>query len=53
MVSKKHANFIVNCHLASAEDVVRLIDEVRERVLRRFDIVLETEIQKVGFTEEG
>ena len=48
MVSKKHANFIVNCRLASAQDVLRLIDEVRERVLERFDIELELEIQKVG-----
>lgn len=49
MVSKKHANFIVNCHLASAQDVVRLIEEVRGRVFQRFGIELELEIQKVGF----
>lgn len=51
MVSKKHANFIVNCHLASAEDVLRLIDEVRGRVLHRFDVELELEINLVGFPE--
>lgn len=51
MVSKKHANFIVNCHLASAQDVLRLIDEVRERVLHRFDVELELEINLVGFSE--
>ena len=28
MISKKHANFIVNCRLASAQDVLRLIGEV-------------------------
>lgn len=52
IVSKKHANFIVNCHLASAADVIRLIDEVRHRVLQRFGVVLELEIEKVGFKEE-
>lgn len=49
MVSKKHANFIVNCRLASAQDVLRLIDEVKERVLKQFDIELTLEIRLVGF----
>ncbi len=51
MVSKKHANFIVNCHLASAEDVVRLIREVQEIVSKRFNVELELEIQMMGFSE--
>ena len=51
MVSKKHANFIVNCHLASAEDVLRLIKEVRERVFKRFGVELEQEIHMLGFSE--
>jgi UDP-N-acetylmuramate dehydrogenase len=50
MVSRKHANFIVNCQLASAEDVRRLIGEVWERVLKRFDTELELEIHLVGFS---
>ncbi len=49
MVSKKHANFIVNCHLASAEDVLRLIDEIKQRVFNRFGIMLELEIHLIGF----
>jgi UDP-N-acetylmuramate dehydrogenase len=53
MVSKKHANFIVNCHLASAQDVLRLADEVRERVLRNFGVELELEILLVGFGRNG
>ena len=53
MVSKKHANFIVNCHLASAQDVLRLADEVRERVLRNFGVELEMEIVLVGFGRNG
>ena len=43
------ANFIVNCRLASAQDVLRLIEEVKERVLQQFDIELELEIHLVGF----
>ncbi|MCD6116003.1 UDP-N-acetylmuramate dehydrogenase [bacterium] len=49
MVSKKHANFIVNVGKARAVDVVRLIDEVRERVLKRFGATLEPEIHFLGF----
>ncbi len=49
MVSRKHANFIVNCHLASAQDVRRLIEEVKERVFRRFGVELELEIHLLGF----
>jgi len=51
MVSKKHANFIVNCHLASAQDVLRLVEEVKKRVLERFNIELELEIHLLGFSE--
>ena len=49
LVSKKHANFIVNCHLASAQDVLRLIEEVKNRVLQRFGVELELEIHIIGF----
>jgi UDP-N-acetylmuramate dehydrogenase len=49
MVSRKHANFIVNCRLASAQDVLRLIDEVRERVMKQFQVELELEIHMIGF----
>lgn len=51
MVSKKHANFIVNCHLASAEDVIRLMREIQNRVSERFGIELEPEIQMMGFSD--
>ncbi|MBN1780208.1 UDP-N-acetylmuramate dehydrogenase [bacterium] len=49
MVSRKHANFIVNCHLASARDVMRVIEEVRETVKSRFGVTLEPEIHLIGF----
>jgi UDP-N-acetylmuramate dehydrogenase len=51
MVSKKHANFIVNVHYATAQDVLRLIDEVRDKVYQRFGVELELEIHLVGFSE--
>lgn len=43
-VSTAHANFIVHDGTASASDVLRLIDEIRERVFRRTEIVLEHEV---------
>lgn len=45
-VSEKHANFIVNKGRANAEDVIKLIDIVRNKVKKDFDIdlVLEQEI---------
>lgn len=49
MVSRKHANFIVNVHLATAADVRRLIAEVRERVFKMSGVRLETEIHFLGF----
>lgn len=43
-VSDRHANFIVAEATAKASDVLQLIDIVRERVQRKFDIELELEI---------
>ncbi len=43
-VSQRHANFIITDREATASDVLRLIDLVRERVLRRRDIALELEL---------
>jgi len=51
MVSKKHANFIVNCHLASAQDVIHLMEEVKKRVYNRFQVELVPEIHLLGFEE--
>ncbi|MBL7073893.1 UDP-N-acetylmuramate dehydrogenase [candidate division KSB1 bacterium] len=49
MVSKKHANFIVNLARARAEDVLALIEEVKGRVKNRFGVELELEIKLIGF----
>jgi UDP-N-acetylmuramate dehydrogenase len=47
-VSPVHANFIVNTGGASAEDIVRLMAEVRGRVLEAHGVRLEPEIQLWG-----
>lgn len=49
-ISLKHANFIVNRGQASAEDVLALIAEMRDRVRDRFGITLEPEIQFLGIS---
>ena len=44
-VSEKHAGFVVNRGGASFDDVLRLIDHIREEVLRTSGITLETEVK--------
>jgi len=44
-VSDRHANFVVTHDGAAAEDVTRLIDLMRSRVLERFGVELELEVQ--------
>jgi UDP-N-acetylenolpyruvoylglucosamine reductase len=44
----KHANFIENTGSATTADVVRLMAEGRRRVLERFGVELEPEVQTLG-----
>src|SRR5271163_158505 len=44
MVSGRHANFFINAGKASCADMLRLIDDVRERVRTRFGMELENEV---------
>lgn len=44
VVSERHANFFVNRYQATADDLFRLLEEVRERVRRAFGVVLEEEV---------
>ncbi len=48
MVSKKHANFIVNTGDATATDIATLIGKVEARVEEAFGIRLEREIRLLG-----
>ena len=52
MISKKHANFIVNLKRATCSDVLSLISICKEKVRERFEIELEEEIIKVGSFNE-
>ena len=47
-VSEIHANFIVNSKWASAEDVKKLIELVREKVFQQTGVLLETEIRLIN-----
>ena len=49
--SSKHANFIVNHGDASTADVIALMAEGRRRVLERFGVRLEAEVQALGPVE--
>ena len=48
MVSEKHAGFVVNTGNATAGDVLRLMEAVRERVFRNAGIQLEPEVRIIG-----
>ncbi len=48
MVSRKHANFIVNTGKATASDILSLLELLRERVYARFGIKLEPEVEIIG-----
>ena len=45
MVSKKHANFIVNTGGASSADVITLMEDIQKKVKGTFNINLEPEIE--------
>lgn len=47
VVSRKHANFIVNAGGATSEDVLNLIDIVKKEVRNQFSVELELEIEVV------
>ena len=47
-VSHKHANFIVNRGAATAEQVLMLVQKVREQVARKFGVRLQLEWKVIG-----
>lgn len=48
MVSEKHAGFIINYDNAKANDVLNLIEHIKNEVFKKFNIELECEIKMVG-----
>ena len=51
-MSAKHANFIQADTGGSADDVLRLVAEVRRRVAEATGVVLRPELRLVGFPAE-
>jgi UDP-N-acetylmuramate dehydrogenase len=49
MISKEHANFIVNTGTAKAEDVIMLASFVKQQVRDKMGVEMREEIQYVGF----
>lgn len=47
-VSEKHANFIENVKSATATDVKRLIDIIKYEVNKKFNVLLEEEVELLG-----
>ena len=47
-ISDKHANFVVNADAASTAEVIEVIAEARRRVLERFGVALQPEVQTMG-----
>lgn len=48
-ISQKHANFIINTGGATAGDVVRLINQTKEKIKEKFGVQLEEEIECIGY----
>ena len=47
-VSQKHAGFIVNTGNATANDVIKLVGIIKEKVYEKFNKKLELEIEIIG-----
>lgn len=51
IVSPIHANYILNRGGATAQEILTLVERVRQAVLERFGVTLELEVRLVGFGE--
>jgi UDP-N-acetylmuramate dehydrogenase len=47
-ISEMHGNFIVNAGEATAQNVLDLIQYVKDTILQKFGVVMETEVEIVG-----
>lgn len=47
MVSEKHCGFVINYDGATAEDVITLIEDVRQKVYEKYQVMLEPEVRIV------
>ena len=46
-VSSKHANFLINSAQASADNIVDLIEQIKEKVYNKYKVNLEEEIRLI------
>lgn len=51
-VSKKHSGFVINTGHGTAKQALQLIRDVQRIVLEKYHVILEPEVQLLGFTEE-
>jgi len=49
MISSKHANFIPNINSATAADVQKIMNHIREKIREVYGLDLEPEVQLIGF----
>jgi UDP-N-acetylmuramate dehydrogenase len=47
-ISEMHGNFIVNAGNASAEDVLRLVQYVKDKIYELYEVKMETEVEIIG-----
>ena len=47
-VSEKHCGFVVNKGGATASDVVKLMNDVKNKVMQEFGVELEPEVKIIG-----
>ena len=47
IVSDKHANFIINKGSGKAEDLLKLVDKIKEEVNKKYGVDLEEEVIKM------
>ncbi|WP_332690045.1 UDP-N-acetylmuramate dehydrogenase [Halalkalibacter lacteus] len=52
-ISTMHANFIVNIENAKAQDVLDLINHVKQTIKTKYDIDIETEVEMIGRPKEN
>ncbi len=49
MVSTKHTNFLINENKATAEEFMRLVEEIRQAVKDKYDVDLEMEVERFNW----
>ena len=50
-VSEKHSNFIINVDNASADDIIKLTDEIKKEVKNRFNVDMIMEVEKFNWKQ--